>query len=166
MITYSYDREGAVSYAKKWAYDRNQKFYDFERYSLGGDCTNFVSQCLLYGGCVMNYQRYGWYYINLNNRAPAWTGVEPLHTFLTGNKGIGPFGYEIDLFESEIGDIVQFSFDGRIFSHSCIITGYSGNDINTATTLLTTHSSDSYNRPFNTYPYKMFRCIHISGARR
>ena len=39
-----YNRANAVAYAKKWAYGRNPKYYDFS--DLGGDCTNFASQCI------------------------------------------------------------------------------------------------------------------------
>ena len=84
-----YNRQKAVEYAKKWAYSRNPQFYDFQ--DLGGDCTNFASQ-VIYAGCgVMNYTPvYGWYYISLNERAPAWTGVNQLYRFLTTNTGEGP----------------------------------------------------------------------------
>lgn len=50
-----YQREKAVEYAKKWAYRRNPKYYNYD--GVGGDCTNFVSQCI-YAGCkVMNYKK-------------------------------------------------------------------------------------------------------------
>lgn len=53
MNTYVYDRAAAVAYARKWAVGRNPKFYDFN--DIGGDCTNFASQCI-YAGCgVMNF---------------------------------------------------------------------------------------------------------------
>ena len=48
-----YNRENAVAYAKKWAYGRNPKYYDFS--DLGGDCTNFASQCIYAGSGIMNY---------------------------------------------------------------------------------------------------------------
>ena len=48
-----YDREAAVEYANKWAYGRNPRFYDFSQ--LGGDCTNFASQCIYAGSGIMNY---------------------------------------------------------------------------------------------------------------
>ena len=84
-----YNRANAVAYAKKWAYGRNPKYYDFS--DLGGDCTNFASQCIYAGSGVMNYTpTYGWYYISVNNRAPAWTGVDELYRFLTTNRGAGP----------------------------------------------------------------------------
>ena len=44
MKVIEYDRNKAIRYAKKWAYSRNKKYLDFE--NIGGDCTNFVSQCI------------------------------------------------------------------------------------------------------------------------
>ena len=69
-----YDREAAVFYARKWAYARNPRYYNFD--DLGGDCTNFASQCI-YAGCgVMNFTpTFGWYYIDINQRSPSWTGA-------------------------------------------------------------------------------------------
>ena len=69
-----YNRLAAVQYAHKWAYGRNPAFYDYEQ--IGGDCTNFASQCVYAGSGIMNFEKdFGWYYIDPNNKAPAWTGV-------------------------------------------------------------------------------------------
>ena len=69
-----YDRTKAYEYAKKWAFGRNHAFYDFE--NIGGDCTNFASQCVYAGAGVMNYTPVmGWYYKSVNDRTPSWTGV-------------------------------------------------------------------------------------------
>ncbi|MBO7377439.1 MAG: amidase domain-containing protein, partial [Clostridia bacterium] len=77
----NYDRNAAVSYARAWAFGRNPNYYNFD--GLGGDCTNFVSQCIFAGAGVMNYSPvFGWYYISSDNRAPSWTGVEFLGDFL------------------------------------------------------------------------------------
>ena len=55
-----YNREQAIDYAKKWAYKRNPRYYNYD--PLGGDCTNFISQCVYAGSKVMNYNKvYGWY---------------------------------------------------------------------------------------------------------
>lgn len=79
-----YDRGKAREYAEKWAYGRNKKYYDFEK--IGGDCTNFVSQCIFAGSGKMYYDKLiGWYYNSVSDRSPSWTGVEPLYKFLTGN---------------------------------------------------------------------------------
>ena len=47
MTLRPYDRQAAVAYAHRWAYLRNPAFYNFDK--LGGDCTNFASQCLYAG---------------------------------------------------------------------------------------------------------------------
>ena len=84
-----YDRSAVVAYAHQWAYGFNPRYYNFT--NIGGDCTNFASQCI-YAGCgVMNYtETSGWYYLDINHRAPAWTGVIYLYQFLTRNQEAGP----------------------------------------------------------------------------
>lgn len=90
----SYDRTAALSYAKKWAFGRNPEFYDFS--NIGGDCTNFASQCIYAGAKVMNFTPvFGWYYISADNRTASWTGVEYLYNFLVSNEGAGPFAEEV-----------------------------------------------------------------------
>ena len=87
-----YDRRAAVAYAHQWAYGRNPDFYDYEE--IGGDCTNFASQCLYAGTGVMNFDPvYGWFYRDPNDKAPAWTGVEYFFDFITRQPpSPGPFG--------------------------------------------------------------------------
>lgn len=90
-----YRRDEAVAYARHWAYGRNPEFYDYER--IGGDCTNFASQCIYAGTGVMNYTPiFGWYYIDANNKAPAWTGVEYLPPVVIATDGSGqPSGIQV-----------------------------------------------------------------------
>lgn len=159
MNDYPYDREHAVKYATRWAYLRNPLFYDFTE--IGGNCTNFVSQCILAGTCTMNFTpTYGWYYVSPEDRAPAWTGVEYLYNFLTGNGGAGPYGEETELSGAEAGDVVQLARDGR-FYHSLLIVGFDGE-----TPLLAAQSNDVLMRPLTTYTYDTARAIRIQGCRR
>ena len=158
-----YDRKKAVEYANRWALSRNPAYYDFS--GLGGDCTNFVSQCLYAGGGVMNYTKdLGWYYINANERAPAWTGVPYLYNFLTRQTGgAGPFGREANVTEVEAGDIIQLAFQesGR-FSHSLIIVKCGkAPDINNI--LINTHSYDRKEYPLANYFWTRIRFIKILG---
>lgn len=44
MKNIKYEREKVLKYAKRWAYDRNPQFYNFD--NVGGDCTSFVSQLI------------------------------------------------------------------------------------------------------------------------
>lgn len=156
MYIDKYNRQKAIEYAYKWAYKRNSKYYNFD--AIGGDCTNFVSQCIYAGSGIMNYNKlYGWYYINANNKSPSWTGVQFLYNFLTKNQEIGPFGEISD--KIDIGDIIQLSFDGETFTHSLIVVGMEQNNI-----LVASHTFDSYGRNINTYSYKKIRFIHIVGV--
>lgn len=124
---------------------------------FGGDCTNFISQCLYAGKKEMNYRGYGWYYNNANNKSPSWTGVEYLYNFLINNKNEGPRGLLIDKNEIEIGDIIQLSFNGIVFGHSLIITGIDGDKIK-----ICAHTIDSKDRELETYNYKKIRFLHIT----
>ena len=152
-----YNREAVYEYAKKWAYGRNPKYYNFD--PVGGDCTNFVSQCI-YAGCgQMNYNRNnGWYYIDGNNKSPSWTGVEFLYSFLATNNNLGPKGEETTIDKLEIGDVVQLSFNGQIFSHSLIVVE---NGTNTNNTLIAAHTYDIFGKSVSEYGYEKYRCIHI-----
>lgn len=69
IIIKEYDRTAAVAYARRWAFSRNPLYYDFT--GQGGNCTNFVSQCV-YAGCgQMNFTPiFGWYYISPKTAPP------------------------------------------------------------------------------------------------
>ncbi len=154
-----YDRAGAVSYAFRWARSRNPAYYDFD--ALGGDCTNFASQCV-YAGCgVMNgTPDIGWYYYGLNSRSPSWTGVEFFYDFMTRNKSAGPYGRETPLSSAEPGDIIQLGGEGG-FYHSLVVLTADGGEI-----YIAAHTGDALMRPLSSYVYARARCIHIAGARK
>lgn len=164
MKEINYNVEAALNYANKWALSRNPKYFDFSNLNLGGDCTNFVSQCLYAGSNVMNLTKtFGWYYVSLNNRSPAWSGVQELYNFLVNNKGVGPFGSEKPLDKAKAGDIIQLSFQNAKFSHSLFVTdAYSKNpkDI-----LIAAHTYNALNKPLSEYLYLAARLIHIQGVR-
>ena len=83
-----YDRQRAAAYAVRWAMGRNPAYYDFTK--IGGDCTNFVSQCLFAGSGIMNFTPVtGWFYRSADDRTASWTGVEYLYRFLLGHCGGG-----------------------------------------------------------------------------
>lgn len=164
MIVEPYNREKAVEYAYEWAYFRNPAYYDFS--ALGGNCTNFASQCLYAGSGVMNYTPvYGWYYIGVNQRAPAWTGVEYLYNFLIDNRGAGPFGREAAMDEIEPGDLCQLKFEPGPFQHNPVIVRVQ-EPVSPDNILIAANSDDSNCRPLSSYAYTEMRFIHIEGVRR
>ncbi len=155
-----YDRKAALEYAKKWAFERNPKYFNFE--NIGGDCTSYISQCLFAGCNVMNYTPiYGWYYKNSYDRAPAWSGVEFLYNFLINNKSVGPFGIDTDLEYIEPADIIQLGSNDNNFYHNLFINKIYENEI-----FVSSHSMDSYMRPLESYNYDKLRFIHIIAARK
>lgn len=150
-----YNRKNAILYAQKWAFKRNPKYYNYDL--LGGDCTNFISQCLYAGLPHMNYQGYGWYYADANHKSASWTGVEFLYNFLINNSGNGPRGTLIVKDELELGDLIQLSFNQNIYSHTLIITQIQNQNI-----LVCAHSNDALNRHLDSYIYEKIRYIKIN----
>jgi hypothetical protein len=159
-IEISYNRTRAVSYAKTWAMKRNPNYLNFDQ--LGGDCTNFASQCIFAGSGVMNYTPVlGWYYNSSQDRTASWSGVQYLANFLISNKGVGPYATEVHQEQLEIGDIIQLGSNEREFYHSSVVTS-----IEKDTILVCAHSYDAYMRPLSTYTYETIRFLHIQGARK
>lgn len=159
-----YDRQAAAAYAKRWAMRRNPDYYSFN--GIGGDCTNFASQCVFAGANIMNYApTFGWYYISANNRTASWTGVEYFYNFLTGNakgigNGAGPFAEEVPSNKIKIGDIIQLGKAGGDFYHSPVVVGFSN-----GVPLVAAHSYDAYGIPIDSYTFDQIRYIHILGVR-
>lgn len=159
LVIKQYNRERAVEYAKKYAFSQNPIFGNFR--GIGGNCTNFVSQALYAGTCVMNYTKtYGWYYISLDDRSPSWTGVEYFYNFITTNTGVGPFGREVSADGASVGDIIQLAKNEGGFYHTLLIVGYEGED-----PLVAAQTDDAYARPLSTYAFDYLRYIRIDGAR-
>ena len=165
LIEIPYDRYAAVAYAHRWAYGRNPAYYDYEE--LGGDCTNYASQCLYAGTGVMNFTPvFGWYYRDANDKAPAWTGVEYFRNFmLRKEENVGPFAVESNLEGMEPGDFVQLDLGKGRFSHTPIIVAI-GSQPTLWNTLVAAHSYDVDYRPLATYEFQTIRYLHILGARK
>lgn len=153
-----YDRVSAVAYARRWALHRNPAYFDFR--GIGGDCTNFVSQCIYAGARVMNYTPdVGWFYRSANDRTASWTGVEYLFAFLTTNQSVGPYGHIVPLQSIMPGDVIQLgSADGDYYHTLLVLTAYPNIKV-------AAHSNDALDRPLGAYVYESLRCIHIDGVR-
>ena len=160
-----YDREAAVAYAHRWAYGRNPAYYDYE--DIGGDCTNFTSQCVYAGTHIMNFTpTFGWYYIDANNKAPAWTGVPYFWNFMTRKAfSVGPVGEPCRMEDLLPGDVVQLSFKGQTFQHSPIVVAV-GSPVTADNVLLAAHSYDADYPPLSSYEYRDVRFLHITGTIR
>ena len=156
-----YDRQAAVDYAVTWAMGRNPAYFSLD--GIGGDCTNFCSQCLYAGGCVMNFTPdTGWYYRSPQDRAAAWTGVEYLYRFLMGHPGPGPLAEDIPPVQTRPGDIIQLGRAVGSWYHSMVVLENRGGG--TAGLLIAAHSIDSLYRPLASYSFARARGLHITAA--
>lgn len=160
MLTeYPLNVSSEINYASDWAFSRNPLYYDFER--IGGDCTNFVSQCLRAGGAAMNYTRdTGWYYYSLHDRSAAWTSVEYFYKFIVNNRSVGPFGKSIPISQIGIGDVIQLG-TGSAFYHTLLVV-----NVKNGEPFIAAHTENAFNRPLSTYIYDKIRCLKIIGARK
>lgn len=162
-----YNREDAISYAEKYAFSYNPAYYDFSK--LGGDCTNFCSQCLYAGSKRMNYDKtFGWYYLSSQNRAPAWAGVNQFYKFLTANivinkigEGYGPFGEITNMRNLESGDFIFLGNAPDVFYHTLIVVEFDGN-----VPLVASHTLNAYAKPLSDYSYVRAVGVKILGVRK
>lgn len=155
-----YDRQRAVAYARKWALSRNPAYLNYER--MGGDCTNFASQCIYAGSGVMDYTpTFGWYYIDGNRKAPAWTGVQYLYNFLLGNHNHGPVAVETNIEGIQPGDIIQLATVKSYYHHTPVVIEVRGTPT-PDTVFVAAHSDDALMRPLSSYPIRKARFLHIT----
>lgn len=75
--------------------------------------------------------------------------VPYFYNFLTKNKGVGPYGIEVDKSKMQIGDIIQMQIEQPVYQHTAIITKIEDNLL-----FVSAHTYDSKNRPLSTYTYK------------
>ena len=159
LVVKPYLRENALMYANRFALSQNPIFGNFA--GIGGNGTNFVSQCIYAGSCRMNYKpTFGWYYISMNERSPSWTGVEYFYNFITTNADVGPFGRDAMPDELEVGDVIQLGREGEGYYHTLIIIGFDGDD-----PLIAAQTDNALGRALSTYEYDFARYIKILGVR-
>lgn len=121
----NYSRYSARGYAYRYVYSPNPAYVNFE--SMGGNCTNFTSQCLAAGGIVFDLTgNYRWYYHNSNNRAPAWTHANYFGEYYRNNFGSsntkGLRAFPSDFSSMRLGDLVQLVDNSGTAYHTMIIT--------------------------------------------
>ncbi len=148
-----YNREKAIEYAKKYAFNYNPNFYDFSL--IGGDCTNFVSQCLFFGGIEMDYSFDGWFYSSANSRSPSWTSVEDLWNY--GQKGKNLKIEEIEIGQISVGDIVQFYNKNQNRYYHCVIVTKIIEPIKLQNVFVTSHDNNAINKSLSLYNETNFR---------
>lgn len=166
-----YIRMNAVRYAKTYALSPNPSFKYFKVYeTLGGDCTNFTSQCLLAGGAPMTYNsEYAWWYnksVTYDTKDDSWSipwaVAHSLYWTLKVNQQYSNFGIKglevNDVSTLELGDLIFYEGDKGTIYHSAIITSFSNSG-----PLISQHTFDALNIPYlKTWKARRIHFIKIS----
>lgn len=137
-----YNRLAAVRYALRHWNNPNPRFANLDTVGSGGDCANFVSQCLLAGGRPLDYRESAfdkeWWYRrvgadphdrNLDDWwSCSWAVADSHLRYFRANHG------QVLILSANPrlarllrrGDVIYYDWDGDgVFTHSAIVTGFS-----------------------------------------
>lgn len=172
-----YDASAAVEYANRWVGKvetlRNPEWGEYDEY--GGNCNNFISQCLFAGGIPMDTKgtigvQWKWYGEGVNERQTkkgrsySWTGVGNFYQYCLHNTGYGLVAWtDGNYFAGQKGDIMQCGILDA-WKHSVIITECVKDENGVTIDYLTaSNTSDRINYPASAYAYPELRVIRIFG---
>lgn len=133
MLLTTYNRTSAKTYAVTYVNSPNTSVWcDYS--SSGGDCTNFVSQCLYAGGWSKfnngSFCSTGSWYHNgagkctntstTKNYSCSWTQAADMQSLLSVSSRVVPANYPAS--SLEVGDIIQLKNSSGIAYHTMIVT--------------------------------------------
>jgi hypothetical protein len=173
-----YDAEAALQYARTWVapHETLRNTDAFEVYDdYGGNCNNYISQCLHAGGIPMDYfgpgkDQWKWFSDEVNldetdwGRSPAWAGVDDFYLYARENTGYGLVAaVEDNVYDGAPGDVLQLGCDGNWF-HSVLITSVvKDKDGKVLDYLIASNTTDRMDYPVSAYGYPEIRLIKILG---
>jgi hypothetical protein len=123
---HEYNRPAAVNYGTYYGPRMNSPPWgNYESPSLGGDCTNFVSQCIYAGGIPFDSTgAYTWYWYSDSNRVPSWTGVTYFRDYLKYNNSSSSSNYGVKAEELYYGAVIEGDIIQNVGTHSMFINAY------------------------------------------
>lgn len=166
-----YNREAALDYALAHASVRSPDWADYT--GLGGNCQNYVSQCLLAGGIPMDTAGpsiWKWYGDSVSStsdragRSSSWSGVDEFMTYARANTGYG-LAAQVDApyLTGSPGDLIQMG-EGESWRHVVIISRpVVDSEGQTVDYLVCANTSDLENWPASLYGYPRQMLTRIAG---
>lgn len=171
-VHHAYNREEAVAYAEQWIGARNGIWADFT--GKGGNCQNFVSQCLFAAGIPRDISGewvWSWTMAGSHMRedevtSNAWINVAEFRRYAAENRGYGLAAVtEAPFMEGEPGDVIQMGFPG-IWNHAVLIGSVVRDaEGRTIDYLIHSNTSDVKNFPVSAYPIPCQSLTKICGWR-
>ena len=172
-----YDREAAVAYSYTWT-DKESVVRNTDKYSdysgFGGNCQNFVSQCLHESGIPMDWtgtydNQWKWFDDELNyqetasGRVPAWSDTYQFYNYCRSNTDVLVAETDANLYTGEPGDIIQYSVKGYTYHSVIIVDVIKDTKGNVIDYLVNSNTSDKVNFPMSAYGYSDMRMIKVIG---
>ena len=168
-----YLRNAAYGYANQWFQSRNPHYNDYT--GVGGDCANFVSQCLIAGGMSLwqgtNGQGYG-VYPDVDRPSESSNGTMPycdyLHQHLTKYEPVNYYyfvsGVNATIPASiQVGDPVIFGNATDRYKHAMLVVAVGAGDLT-----LAAHTGDTFTASFwdvlNSSSFGVVNFYHIKDA--
>lgn len=169
-FSYIYSPTLAITYAKKYAYTYNPSYPNYSSLVEGGDCANFISQCLHAGGIPMIgndsnnttqdwfcYSNYLW---DINKISKTWRGVANFLEFWTlhakefrnfSNNALTDPTLKTQLFNYiALGDAINLIHEDNRPYHTLLVVDITPDEI-----LCAAHTNDTDGTPLSKYnPYK------------
>lgn len=168
-----YNPYEAVKYALRYAYNPNPSYKYMEYHGTGGgDCSNFISQCLRAGGAPMAFgtSRPWWYNdrgtpsTNDDSWSLSWSVAHSLHWCLKTRYTQhipGLSGMEVDdINKLDTGDLIQYENSKGLVFHSAIITGFA-DYLGRRIPLLTQHTPNAANIYYDKLPSEKVHFLKI-----
>lgn len=134
----SYNPQAAVEYSDKYAISYNSSYSNYN--SIGGDCANFVSQCLYAGGLKMTD---GWYWKSYEERSGSWSYCPSQVEYMSKNCGTlveNPSDSQV----LKGNPVYYYSASKNRYSHAAICVGVNSSNV----PIVNAHNNDRYHVPW------------------
>lgn len=155
-LNYTYSYTDAVAYAQRYATSYNPAYENYN--SIGGDCANFVSQCLYAGGLPMTDK---WYYRN-GSRTGSWSLADGLFKYVSENCGTA-------IVNSDPGQVVgnvtagnpvfYYSSSKGRYSHTAICVGVNASGV----PVVAAHNNDHVRAIWTLGSWAKYAVVKING---
>ncbi|HCT92069.1 MAG TPA: hypothetical protein DF613_11940 [Lachnospiraceae bacterium] len=130
-VNYTYSYQDAVAYADKYATSYNPAYENYN--SIGGDCANFVSQCLYAGGLPMTDN---WYFRRGADgkctRTGSWSMADGLFNYVSQYCGTAVVNADPDKMVSSVtagNPVFYYSSSKGRYSHAAICVGVNASGV-------------------------------------
>lgn len=145
--SYTYNVSNAIAYADKYCINYNSSYNSYK--GRGGDCANFVSQCLYAGGFKQDSE---WY-----KHSVAWINVMKQ---IAHFKAYGTF---LNATNSNLikGNPIYFDWNGdSTYDHATICVGRNNSGI----AILDSHTKDLYHATWTNWSFRKAATIQLRGS--